>query len=153
MPGDVQRFFIERDIAGIIATTMTFTLVRGGEYADKVSAKLAVDEKLLRPLLELVPVHGVAFGRAHNRLHFPRAMFDEPLPRADRHMLETCMAQCDVLMQRNERRRGITALVRTKLFRDSGRFPTLSTSLPSLMSIRGRCGADLPRKAPLFGPC
>ena len=35
------------------------------------------------------------------------------------------MAQCDVLMQRNERRRGITALVRTKLFRDSGRFPTL----------------------------
>jgi len=35
------------------------------------------------------------------------------------------MAQCDVLMQSSERRRGITALVRSKLFRDSGLFPTL----------------------------
>jgi AraC-like DNA-binding protein len=125
LPSDVQRFFIERDIAGIIATTMTFTLPVAEKYADQVSAELAVDEELLRPLLELVPVHDVAFGRAHNRLHFPRDMFDEPLPQADRHTLETCMAQCDVLMQRNERRRGITALVRTKLFRDSGLFLTL----------------------------
>lgn len=125
LPADVQRFFLERDIAGILTTTMTFTLPLAEKYADQVSAELAVDEKLLRPLLELMPVHDVAFGRAHNRLHFPRAMFDEPLPQADRHTLETCMAQCDVLMQRNERRRGITALVRTKLFRDSGRFPTL----------------------------
>src|ERR1700756_4481407 len=44
---------------------------------------------------------------------------------ADRHTLEMCMAQCDVLMQSSERRRGITALVRSKLFRDSGVFPTL----------------------------
>jgi AraC-like DNA-binding protein len=86
---------------------------------------VALDEEVMRPLLGLVPVKDVAFGRAHNRLHIPRAMFDEPLPQADRHTLETCVAQCDVLMQRNERRRGITALVRTKLFRDSGGFPTL----------------------------
>jgi AraC-like DNA-binding protein len=125
LPADVRRFFIERDIAGIIATTMSFTLPVAEKYADQISAELAVDEELLRPLLGLIPVHDVAFGRAHNRLHFPRAMFDEPLPQADRHTLEMCVAQCDVLMQRNERRRGITALVRTKLFRDSGLFPTL----------------------------
>src|SRR6201999_2399405 len=65
------------------------------------------------------------FGRAHNSLRFPRAIFDEPLPQADRHTLETCIAQCDVLMQRNEQRRGITAVVRSKLFRESGEFPTL----------------------------
>jgi AraC-like DNA-binding protein len=52
-------------------------------------------------------------------------MFDEPLPQADPHTLEMCMAQCDVLMQSSESRRGITALVRSKLFRDSGVFPTL----------------------------
>ena len=125
LPADVQGFFIERDIAGIITTTMTFALPVAEKYAEEVSAELAVDEQLLRPLLELGPVHDVAFGRAHNRLHFPRAMFDEPLPQADRHTLEMCMAQCDVLMQSTERRRGITALVRTKLFRDSGLFPTL----------------------------
>ena len=37
----------------------------------------------------LVPVENIAFGRAHNRLHFPRAMFDEPLPQADAHTLES----------------------------------------------------------------
>jgi AraC-like DNA-binding protein len=126
LPADVQRFFVERDIAGILATTMTFALPVAQKYADQVSAELALDEELLRPLLELVPVLDMSFGRAHNRLHFPRAMFDEPLPQADRHTLEMCMAQCDVLMQRIERRRGITALVRTKLFRDSGVFPELA---------------------------
>ena len=125
LPTDVRGFFIERDIAGIISTTTSFALAVAEKYADQVSAEVAIDEELLRPLLELVPVHDVAFGRAHNRLHFPRAMFDEPLPQADRHTLEMCMAQCDVLMQRSERRQGITALVRTKLFRDSGSFPTL----------------------------
>jgi AraC-like DNA-binding protein len=125
LPADVQGFFIERDIAGIIATTTAFALPVAEKYADEVSAELAVDAELLRPLLELVPVHDVAFGRAHNRLHFPRAMFDEPLPQADPHTLEMCMAQCDLLMQSGERRRGITALVRSKLFRDSGVFPTL----------------------------
>jgi AraC-like DNA-binding protein len=125
LPADVQGFFIERDIAGIIATTTSFALPVAEKYADQVSAELAIDEELLRPVLRLVPVHDVRFGRAHNRLHLPRAMFDEPLPQADRHTLEMCTAQCDVLMQSSERRRGITALVRSKLFRDSGVFPTL----------------------------
>jgi AraC-like DNA-binding protein len=125
LPADVRGFFIERDIAGIIATTTAFALPVAEKYADEVIAELAVDEELLRPLLELVPVHDVRFGRAHNRLHFPRAMFDEPLPQADPHTLEMCMVQCDVLMQSSESRRGITALVRSKLFRDSGVFPTL----------------------------
>jgi AraC-like DNA-binding protein len=125
LPADVRGFFIERDIAGIIATTTAFVLPVAEKYAEQVSTELAVDEEVLRPLLDLVPVHDVRFGRAHNRLHFPRAMFDEPLPQADRHTLEMCMAQCDVLMQSSERRRGLTALVRTKLFRDSGLFPTL----------------------------
>lgn len=125
LPADVRGFFVERDIAGIIATTTSFAFPVAEKYADQVSVELAIDEDLLRPLLELAPVHDIAFGRAHNRLHFPREMFDEPLPQADPHTLEMCIAQCDVLMQRNEQRRGITALVRTKLFRDSGRFPTL----------------------------
>ena len=125
LPADVRRFFIERDVAGIIATVSGFAYPVVQRYADRVVAELSVDEDALRPLLALVPVENVTFGRAHSRLHIPRAMFDEPLPQADSHTLELCVAQCDVLMQRNEQRRGITAVVRTKLFRDSGRFPTL----------------------------
>ncbi|BBZ14120.1 AraC family transcriptional regulator [Mycobacterium branderi] len=125
LPADVRRFFIERDFAGIITTTTGFALPAVAKYADQASAEVAVDEDVLRPLLELIPFENAAFGRAHNRLHFPRAMLDEPLPQADPHTLEICIAQCDVLMQRSEQRRGITAVVRTKLFRDSGAFPTL----------------------------
>ena len=134
----MRGFFIERDIAGIIATTAGFALPVAEKYADQASAELAVgtSESARWLLLQLVPVHEVAFGRAHNRLHFPRSMFDEPLPQADRNTLETCMAQCDVLMQNSDRRSGITALVRSKLFRDSGVFPTLCEVAANSTSTR-----------------
>jgi AraC-like DNA-binding protein len=125
LPADVRRFFIERDLAGIVATVGAFAYAVVERYADQVTAEVSVDEEVLKPLLTLVPVQNISFDRAHNRLHFPRAMFDEPLPQADKHTLELCVAQCDVLMQRNEQRRGITAMVRSKLFRESGRFPSL----------------------------
>jgi AraC-like DNA-binding protein len=125
LPADVRRFFIERDIAAIVTTVGDLAYGVVERYADQVSAEVSVEKDVLSPLLTLVPVQNTAFERAHNRLHFPRAMFDEPLPQADRHTLELCMAQCDVLMQRNEQRRGITAVVRSKLFRESGGFPTL----------------------------
>jgi AraC-like DNA-binding protein len=125
LPADVRRFFIERDLAGITTTVSGFAYPVVQRYADQVTAELSLDEEVLSPPLTLIPLQNIAFGRAHNRLHFPRAMFDEPLPQADAHTLEMCIAQCDVLMQRYEQRRGITAVVRTKLFRDSGVFPTL----------------------------
>jgi AraC-like DNA-binding protein len=125
LPADVRGFFLERDVAGIVMTVSEFALSVLARYADQLSVEATLDEEVVAPLLELLPVVDREFGRAHNRLHFPRAMFDEPLPQADSHTLQMCIAQCDVLMQRNEQRRGITALVRSKLFRESGRFPAL----------------------------
>jgi AraC-like DNA-binding protein len=125
LPGDVQRFFIERDVAGIVATTASFASPVVAQYADRILAEVSIDEEVLRPLLTLMPLPNMEYGRAHSRLHFPRAMLDEQLPQADPYTLDLCIAQCDVLMQRYEQRRGITAIVRSKLFRDPGRFPTL----------------------------
>jgi AraC-like DNA-binding protein len=125
LPPDVQEFFLERDVAGIVMTVSDFALPVVARYTDQMVAEVVLDRGVLGSLLELLPVENVEFRRAHNRLHFPRAMFDEPLPQADEHTLEICVAQCDVLMQRNEQRRGITAVVRSKLFRESGGFPTL----------------------------
>jgi AraC-like DNA-binding protein len=125
LPADVQRFFIERDVAGIVATTASFAYPVVAQYADRIYAEVAIDEDVLQPLLTLMPLPNVAFGRAHSRLHFPRAMLDERLPQADPYTLDLCIAQCDVLMQQYAQRRGITAVVRSKLFRDPGRFPTL----------------------------
>jgi AraC-like DNA-binding protein len=125
LPADVRSFFLERDVASIVVTVSEFALPVVARYADQLTVEATLDKEIVAPLLELLPVENIAFGRAHNRLHFPRAMFDEPLPQADSHTLQMCIAQCDVLMQRNEQRRGITAVVRSKLFRESGRFPTL----------------------------
>jgi AraC-like DNA-binding protein len=125
LPADVRPFFLERDVASILVTVNDFALPVVARYADQIAAETTLDKEVVAPLLELLPLVSREFGRAHNRLHFPRAMFDEPLPQADAHTLETCIAQCDVLMQRNEQRRGITAVVRSKLFRESGHFPSL----------------------------
>jgi AraC-like DNA-binding protein len=125
LPADVRAFFLERDVASIVMTTSDFALPVVVRYADQMTMEATLDQGVVAPLLALMPMVKPEFGRAHNRLYFPRAMFDEPLPQADRHTLDTCIAQCDVLMQRNEQRRGITAVVRSKLFRESGRFPTL----------------------------
>jgi AraC-like DNA-binding protein len=125
LPADVRGFFLERDVAGIVTTVSEFALPVVARYADQLTVEATLDQEVVAPLLELLPVVSREFGRAHNRVHFPRAMFDEPLPQADSHTLQMCIGQCDVLMQRNEQRRGITAVVRSKLFRESGRFPTL----------------------------
>ncbi len=125
LPNDVRGFFLERDVASIVTTVSEFALPLVASYAAQVTAEVVLDRRVLAPLLEVLPVENVSFERAHNRLHIPKAMFDEPLPQADRHTLEVCIAQCDLLMQRNEQRRGITAVVRSKLFRETGRFPTL----------------------------
>jgi AraC-like DNA-binding protein len=125
LPADVRGFFLERDVASIVVTVSEFALPVVARYADQLTVEATLDKEVVAPILEMMPVVDREFGRAHNRLHFPRAMFDEPLPQADSHTLQMCIAQCDVLMQRNEQRRGITAVVRSKLFRESGRFPTL----------------------------
>jgi AraC-like DNA-binding protein len=125
LPPDVRGFFLERDVASIVVTVSEFALPVVARYADQLTVEATLDKEVVAPLLEVLPLVDREFGRAHNRLHFPRAMFDEPLPQADSHTLQMCIAQCDVLMQRNEQRRGITAVVRSKLFRESGRFPTL----------------------------
>jgi AraC-like DNA-binding protein len=125
LPDDVRGFFLERDVASIVTTVSEFAFPLVAAYADQVTAEVVLDRGVLTPLLEVLPVANVEFGRAHNRLHVPRAMLDEPLPQADSHTLSVCIAQCDVLMQRNEQRRGITAVVRSKLFREPGGFPTL----------------------------
>ena len=125
LPDDVQEFFLERDVAGIVTTVSEFALPVLAPYADQVVAEVKLDSEVLGPLVEILPITSLETGRAHNRLHFPRAVFDEPLPQADRHTLQMCIAQCDLLMQRNAQRRGITAVVRSKLFRESGGFPSL----------------------------
>ena len=124
LPADVRGFFLERDVAVSFMTIGGFASSIVARYADQVTVETTLDRETVAPLLEVLPLANIEFGRAHHRVYFPRAMFDEPLPQADSHTLKMCVAQCDALMQRSQQRRGITAVVRTKLFRESGNFPT-----------------------------
>ena len=83
-------------------------------------------------------------------MSIPRAMFDEPLPQADSHTLELCIAQCDVLMQRYEQRRGITAVVRTKLFRDSRPLPACAEAAAAEPDLHPRTLQQLAEEGTSF---
>ena len=76
LPADARRLFIERDLAAIVSTIGAFAYEVVERYADAVTAEVSLDKDVFEPMLALIPVQNIAFGRAHNRLHFPRAMFD-----------------------------------------------------------------------------
>ena len=153
LPADVRGFFLERDVASIASTVSEFALPLLASYADQVTAEVVLDRGVLTPLLALLPVENIEFGCAHNRLHAPRAILDEPLPQADSHTLSMCISQCDVLMQRNEQRRGITAVVRSKLFREPGHFPRCPRSPRNSTCTRARCAVSSPTRARRFARC
>ncbi len=50
LPEDVRRFFVERDIAGIVATVPAFVHPVLARYADEVRVEVAADEEYLHPL-------------------------------------------------------------------------------------------------------
>lgn len=92
LPADVRGFFLERDVAAIVMTVSEFALPVVERYAGQMTVEATLDQEVVAPLLEPLPVVPREFGRVHNRVHFPRAMFDEPLPQADSHTQQMCIA-------------------------------------------------------------
>ena len=100
-----------------------------------------------------VPVANIEFGRAHNRVHIPGPCSTSRCRKRTPTPWRLCIAQCDVLMQRNEQRRGITAVVLSKLFASPGGFPRCPRSPSNSTFIRAPCGVDSPRRGHRFARC
>ena len=132
LPDDVRRFFMERDIAAIVATVPTFVHPVLARHADQIRVELAVDEEYLGPLLDRVAIRHVAFGRERTTVCFPREMLDEPLPQADAHTLAVCVAQCEQILERRQRRYGLAARVRSELLSAPGEMPGLDAVAAAL---------------------
>ena len=132
LPEDVRRFFIERDIAAIVATVPTFVHPVLARHVDQIRIELALDEEYLRPLLDSVAVRRVAFDCDRTVVRVPRGMLDEPLPQADPHTLAVCVAQCEHILERRQRRHGMSAMVRSELLSAPGEMPSLDTVAASL---------------------
>ncbi|HEX3285486.1 MAG TPA: hypothetical protein VHT50_12730, partial [Mycobacterium sp.] len=92
LPDDVRRFFVERDIAGVVATVPTFVHPVLARYVDRISLELAADEAYLRPLLDMVAIRDVEFGSERSVIRAPKQMLDEPLPQADPRTRWPCVS-------------------------------------------------------------
>lgn len=132
LPDDVRRFFIERDIAAIVATVPSFVHPVLARHVDEIRVELALDEEYLRPLFDGVAVRHVEFDRDRTAIWFPREILDEPLPQADAHTLAVCVAQCEQILERRQRRYGLAAQVRSRLLASPGEMPGLDAVAASL---------------------
>ncbi|RDH74921.1 AraC family transcriptional regulator [Mycolicibacterium moriokaense] len=132
LPADVRRFFVERDIAGVVATVPAFVHPVLAGYVDRISVELAAGEEYLRPLLDSVAIRDVVFDRERSIIRAPRAMLDEPLPQADAHTLAICVAECERILERRQRRHGLAAQVRSQLLSAPGEMPGVDAVAASL---------------------
>lgn len=132
LPDDVRRFFVERDIAAIVATVRAFVHPVLARHADEIRVELAADEEYLRPLLSAVGVRDVEFGRERSVIRAPRVALDEPLPQADPHSLAVCVTECERILQRRQRHQGLSARVRSQLLSTPGEMPGLDAVGASL---------------------
>lgn len=132
LPDDVRRFFIERDIAAIVATVPAFVHPVLARHVDAIRVELALDEEYLRPLFDSIAVRGVEYDRDGTAIRFPRDILDEPLPQADPHTLAVCVAQCEQILERRQRRHGLSAQVRSSLLSAPGEMPGLDAVAASL---------------------
>ena len=132
LPDDVRRFFVECDIAAIVATVPLFVHPVLSRHADEIRVELAAEEEYLRPVLDTVAIRQVEFDRERSVVHLPRGMLDEPLPQADPHTLAVCVAQCEQILQRRQRRHGLSARVRSELLSAPGEMPGLDAVAASL---------------------
>ena len=132
LPDDVRRFFVERDIAAIVATVPLFVHPVLSRHADEIRVDLAAEGEYLRPVLDTVAIRQVEFDRERSVVHVPRGMLDEPLPQADPHTLAVCVAQCEQILQRRQHRHGLSARVRSELLSAPGKMPGLDAVAASL---------------------
>ena len=71
LPDDVRRFFVECDIAAIVATVPLFVHPVLSRHADEIRVDFAADEEYLRPLLDTVAIRHVEFGRERSVVRAP----------------------------------------------------------------------------------
>ncbi|MFY9918032.1 MAG: helix-turn-helix domain-containing protein [Mycobacterium sp.] len=132
LPADVRRFFMERDIATIVATVPGFVHPVLARHAGQICVELAADEEYLRPLLDTVAIRDIEFDCGRTVVRVPRGMLDEALPQADPHTLAVCVAQCEQILERRQRRHGLSAMVRSELLSAPGEMPSLDAVAASL---------------------
>lgn len=128
---DVRTFMLERDLYAILK--MVPLLI--GQLGTDVLVKFELPGNVSLPA-ERLESHRVTvvFERAADRaaLRIPSQVLGMAMPAADPAAAEACAQQCDDLLQQRRRRRGIAALVRSRLVRDPGQLPSMAVVVDEL---------------------
>ncbi len=124
VPADVREFMLERDM---FAITNLAPLLIGQLDADFV---LTVEV----PGIEL-PIERLEFPRLtieidtssmRTAVVIPAEVVQMAMPAADASTAQACVQQCEDLLQARRQRRGMAALVRTRLISDPGELPSMA---------------------------
>jgi len=107
IPPDVRAFFVERELAKL-AHLLPLTL--GGHGGHHVESSF--DGARAAALRARLPGVDLRTGRPRHLIALDHAILDIPLPQADPVTARALEDQCEDLMQRRRRRRGVAAQVR-----------------------------------------
>lgn len=124
IPEDVRQFLIERDI-GMLLRLMPMLI---GTTDVPVRIRLEVSNPALPAELKEMGNLTIAVERTdRNALFFPASLLEQPMPVADPQTAAICIRQCEDLLNRRSIRRGISAVVRTRIIQASNEIPAMAT--------------------------
>jgi AraC-like DNA-binding protein len=124
VPRDVRRFLLERDFAVMLRT---LPLLLGAGHAPITVRVEFADLPLPTNLVEIDNLTVIVEETSRNVLAIPADVVNQPMPAADPQTAAICIRQCEELLNRRRTRRGISAVIRTRLIQDSTEIPAMAT--------------------------
>ncbi len=123
VPRDVRRFLLERDFAIMLRT---LPLLLGTGHPPLTVRVEFADLPLPTDMVEIENLTVIVEETSRNALAIPAELVNQPMPAADPQTAAICIRQCEELLNRRRTRRGISAVIRTRLIQDSTEIPTMA---------------------------
>ncbi len=124
VPADVREFMLERDL---FAITNLAPLLIGQLEGDVV---LTVEVPGIELPIERLEFPGLTIeidtSSPRTAVVIPAEVLQMAMPAADASTAQACVRQCEDLMQARRQRRGMAAMVRTRLIREPGQLPSMA---------------------------
>ncbi len=124
VPADVRQFMLERDMFAL--TNLAPLLV--GQLESPVAPKVESAGIDLPVDRFEIPGLTIEFDTSSTRtaITIPTELLQLAMPAADAATAAVCVEQCEDLLAQRRQRRGMAALVRTRLIRDPGELPSMA---------------------------
>lgn len=124
VPADVREFMLERDLFALI--NMAPLLIGQLESDVPLKVELPGIEIPLERLDFAGLVIEIDASSPRSAITIPNEVLAQAMPAADAATAQVCLQHCEELLQSRRQRRGIAALVRTRLIRDPGQLPSMA---------------------------